>query len=111
MPIFLLLSKSLFIMYDHFKSLYLVIELFSSSKMKGEYIVMPLQASFLNNVLDFKFRSYEIEGSFDFDPVIRLSVIKCECIYYVHIITSIAHRIKNPLRRTSEHITLYDFKP
>ena len=26
------------------------------------------------------------------------------------IITSIAHRIKNPLRRTSEHITLHDLK-
>ena len=25
-------------------------------------------------------------------------------------ITSIAHRIKNPLRRTSEHITLHDLK-
>ena len=28
----------------------------------------------------------------------------------VYIITSIAHRIKNPLRRTSEHITLHDLK-
>ena len=25
--------------------------------------------------------------------------------------TSIAHRIKNPLRRTSEHIALNNFKP
>ena len=30
--------------------------------------------------------------------------------YYDIDITSIAHRIKNPLRRTSEHITLHDLK-
>ena len=30
--------------------------------------------------------------------------------HMVHTLTSIAHRIKNPLRRTSEHITLHDLK-
>ena len=99
-----------------FKILYkkLVVKyLFVSGIPRTYYIAIILSVFFIKIEQFFKNSILNINQYFSIEKYVSYFILiwyTSHILYSYNKYTSIAHRIENPLRRTSEHITLHDLK-